>query len=262
MSENKVVDITSFEYYANKKPYRKILEEEIDLCIYSYMQGSPFFGNHYVVYEISYDMQKFISNMPHIRERLLRTKMAKNVETQTQKIMRIPDTIEEFKNAYAINRVISDLVIDGCIVNSDSSKCFHWDVSNKMSLDADFNKYCAEKMKRPLAKIVEINGWERESWRFYFDYPNDEEYEVLERLSERFNKLGKVNQVIGESSLELYFVPEEYDGINFEYRGGYMAKNNFMDGKLDIDKVNEVIGYDNERFFNFFYKGGCRNLFK
>lgn len=262
MSENKVVDITSFEYYANKKPYRKILEEEIDLCIYSYMQGSPFFGNHYVVYEISYDMQKFISNMPHIRERLLRTKMAKNVETQTQKIMRIPDTIEEFKNAYAINRVISDLVIDGCIVNSDSSKCFHWDVSNKMSLDADFNKYCAEKMKRPLAKIVEINGWERESWRFYFDYPNDEEYEVLERLSERFDKLGKVNQVIGESSLELYFVPEEYDGINFEYRGGYMAKNNFMDGKLDIDKVNEVIGYDNERFFNFFYKGGCRNLFK
>ena len=262
MSENKVVDITSFEYYANKKPYRKILEEEIDLCIYSYMQGSHFFGNNYVVYEISYDMQKFISNMPHIRERLLRTKMAKNVETQTQKIMRIPDTIEEFKNAYAINRVISDLVIDGCIVNSDSSKCFHWDVSNKMSLDADFNKYCAEKMKRPLAKIVEINGWERESWRFYFDYPNDEEYEVLERLSERFNKLGKVNQVIGESSLELYFVPEEYDGINFEYRGGYMAKNNFMDGKLDIDKVNEVIEYDNEKFFNFFYKGGCRNLFK
>lgn len=262
MSNNKVVDITSYEYYSNKKPYRRILEEEIDLCIGSYMQGSPIWGNQYVVYDISYDMQKFVSNMPHIRERLLRTKFAKNVESQTKKISAIPDTVEGFKNAYAINRILSDLVIDGCIVNSDSSKVFHWEVENKMSLDADFNKYCAEKMKRPLAKIVEINGWERESWRFYFDYPNDEEFEVLERLSERFNKLGKVNQVIGDSSLELYLVPEEYDGINFEYRGGYMAKNNFMEGKLNIDKVNEVIEYDNEKFFNFFYKGGCRNLFK
>ena len=262
MPEKKVVDITSFEYYANKKPYRKILEEEIDLEIYSYMQGSPIWGNHYVAYEISYDMQKFVSNMAHIRERLLKTKMAKNVESQTQKIMRIPDTIEEFKNAYAINRIISDLVIDGCIVNSDSSKCFHWDISNRMSLDGDFNKYCAEKMNRPMAKIFEACGWERESWRFFFDYPNEEEYEVLERLSNRFSELGRVNQVLGESFLEVHLVPEEYESINFEARGSYMPRNNLCEGKLNIDKVNEVIEYDNERFYNFFYKGGCRNLFK
>ena len=262
MSENKVVDITSYDYYANKKPYRKILEEEIDLEIYSYMQGSPVWGNQYVVYDISYDMQKFVSNMPHIRERLLKTKIAKNIENERKKISAIPDTIEEFKNAYAINRILSDLIVNGCIVQSDSSKCFHWEVNNRMSLDADFNKYCAEKMTRPMAKIFEANGWERESWRFFFEYPNDEEFEVLQRLGKRFEELGRVNQVLGESFLEVHLVPEEYDSINFEARGSYMPRNNYCGGKLDIEKVNEVIEYDNERFYNFFYKGGCRNLFK
>ena len=262
MSENKVVDITSYDYYANKKPYRKILEEEIDLEIYSYMQGSPVWGNQYVVYDISYDMQKFVSNMPHIRERLLKTKIAKNIENERKKISAIPNTIEEFKNAYAINRILSDLIVNGCIVQSDSSKCFHWEVNNRMSLDADFNKYCAEKMTRPMAKIFEANGWERESWRFFFEYPNDEEFEVLQRLGKRFEELGRVNQVLGESFLEVHLVPEEYDSINFEARGSYMPRNNYCGGKLDIEKVNEVIEYDNERFYNFFYKGGCRNLFK
>ena len=262
MSENKVVDITSYDYYANKKPYRKILEEEIDLEIYSYMQGSPVWGNQYVVYDISYDMQKFVSNMPHIRERLLKTKIAKNIENERKKISAIPDTIEEFKNAYAINRILSDLIVNGCIVQSDSSKCFHWEVNNRMSLDADFNKYCAEKMTRPMAKIFEANGWERESWRFFFEYPNDEEFEVLQRLGKRFEELGRVNQVLGESFLEVHLVPEEYESINFEARGSYMPRNNYCGGKLDIEKVNEVIEYDNERFYNFFYKGGCRNLFK
>lgn len=262
MSENKVVDITSYDYYANKKPYRKILEEEIDLCIYSYMQGSPVWGNHYVVYDISYNMQKFVNNMPHIRERLLKTKIAKNIENERKKISAIPDTIEEFKNAYAINRILSDLIVNGCIVQSDSSKCFHWEIDNKMSLDADFNKYCAEKMNRPVAKIFEACGWERESWRFFFEYPNDEEFEVLQRLGKRFEELGRVNQVLGESFLEVHLVPEEYDSINFEARGSYMPRNNYCEGKLNIDKVNEVIGYDNEAFYNFFYKGGCRNLFK
>ena len=49
----KVKDITSYDYYKDKKPYRRILEEEIDLEIFSYMQGSPFWGNQYVVYDIS-----------------------------------------------------------------------------------------------------------------------------------------------------------------------------------------------------------------
>ena len=258
----KVKDITSYDYYKDKKPYRRILEEEIDLEIFSYMQGSPFWGNQYVVYDISYDMQKFIDNMPRIRERLLKTKIAKNIEEERQRILAIPDTVDEFINAYAANRILSRLVTDGCIVQSDSSKVFHWDVDNRLSLDADFNRCCAEKMKRPVAKIFEVNGWERESWNFYFDYPNSEDYEVLERLATRLNELGEINQVLGNSHLEVIFVPVEYDSINFEYRGGYMAKNNFMDGRVNIDKVNEIIAFDNNKLFDFLYKGGCRLLFK
>ena len=231
----KVKDITSYDYYKDKKPYRRILEEEIGLEIFSYMQGSPFWGNQYVVYDISYDMQKFIDNMPRIRERLLKTKIAKNIEEERQRILAIPDTVDEFINAYADNR---------------------------LSLDADFNRCCAEKMKRPVAKIFEVNGWERESWNFYFDYPNPEDYEVLERLATRLNELGEINQVLGNSHLEVIFVPVEYDSINFEYRGGYMAKNNFMNGRVNIDKVNEIIALDNDKLFDFLYKGGCRLLFK
>ena len=105
-------------------------------------------------------MQKFIDNMPRIRERLLKTKIAKNIEEERQRILAIPDTVDEFINAYAANRILSRLVTDGCIVQSDSSKVFHWDVDNRLSLDADFNRCCAEKMKRPVAKIFEVNGWE------------------------------------------------------------------------------------------------------
>ena len=85
---------------------------------------------------------------------------------------------------------------------------------------------------------------------------------MLERLATRLNELGEINQVLGNSHLEVIFVPVEYDSINFEYRGGYMPKNNFMDGRVNIDKVNEIIALDNDKLFDFLYKGGCRLLFK
>ena len=58
------------------------------------------------------------------------------------------------------------------------------------------------------------------------------------------------------------FVPKEFDSINWGICHGYMNKNNYVAGVLNIDKVKELLGHTDNYIFEYFYKGGIRNLFE
>lgn len=258
-----VKKVYDYEYFQNRTPFRNVMIKFCNLEVDSYRTGSPSYGYVTQHYNISYDMALFMQNIREIKEGLLRTKMCKCLEGVRKKIENIPENIEEYGNAYAIGQVASDLIVEGCIRHTASSCRYNWNIKNRYADDMNFNISCAKKMKRPLIRLFEVNGWERESWNFYFDFPFDEnQMNILQRLSNRFNSMEKVHQCNGDSYFELMFVPKEYDSINWDVYHGYMNKNNFVDGILNIEKLEEILTYTDNGIFEFFYKGGIQNLFE
>ncbi len=250
-----------YDYFSKRTPFKNILTKYCDLDIYCYRTGSPLCGNFYYTYDISYDQQKVVDNLIDIKKSLLKTKCAKMLDSARELANNIPDTIDGFKNAFEINRLMNSLICDYCIRDTEHSKRFKWDVKNSFAKNIEYAKKCAAKMKRPIMSICEVNGWERESWNFYFDYPqNDMEIKTLENLSKKFQQIGKVNQVIGDSFFEISFTPKEYESVNFNLCRGYMPKNNFLDGRLDYTRLNELTSMSNEGCFDALYKGGIREF--
>lgn len=253
--------IYDWEYFAGRAPYRKIFQELCDLDTYSWREGSGYYAVQR--YSISYDQEKFVKNLPVIKERMLKTKFAKTIESEAEHIRNLPETLDDFKNAYEISKVASDLICNGCIRKSTSSIRYEWDINPRYSDNIEFNRACAAKMKQPVVKFFEANGWERECWNFYFDFPTDAEFAALDKLAKRLAEMPPVNQRVGMTSFELKFVPVEYDSVNWgSNRTSYIRYNNFISGKLDIEKVLEVSDFSNDALFEFCYKGGVRDLFK
>ena len=252
--------IYDYEYFASRAPYRKIFQEYCDLDTYSWSEGS---GSYRVQrYSISYDQEKFVKNLPVIKEKMLKTKFAKTIEEEAEYIKGLPESLDDFKNAYEINKIASNLICEGCIRKGASSIRYEWEVKPRYSESAEFNKACAKKMERPMVKFTEYNGWEREVWNFYFDFPNEEDFDVLVKLKERLAAMPAVNQRIGTTHFELKLVPEEYDKVNWDSkRTHYMAHNNLMTGRINLAKIEEVISFSNDALFEFCYKGGVRFLF-
>ena len=255
-----VEKVYDWEYFQNKTPFRRIFEKYCNLEIDSYSMGSQYHRIQH--YDISYDMALYMQNIKEIKQALLKTKMCKYLEGMRKKIEDIPETIEEYENAYAIGRIASSLIVDGCTRHTASSIKYNWDIKNRYSDDMEYNIFCAKRMNRPLIRIFEVNGWERESWNFYFDFPDDTTLELWQSLAKRFKEMPKVNQCNGQTFFELMFVPKEYDSINWECRGGYMAKNNFVEGTLNIEKLKELLTFTDNGLFEYFYKGGVRTLFE
>ena len=255
---NKTYD---YEYFATRAPYRKIFKELCDLDIYTWRDGSGSYAVQH--YSISYDQEKFVKNLPAIKEKMLKTKFAKTIKEEAAYIKGLPNSLDDFKNAYEINKVASDLICDGCIRKDASSIRYEWDVKPRCSDKIEFNQACAKKMERPMVKFTEYNGWEREVWNFYFDFPNEERLSVLIKLKERLAAMPEVNQRVGKTRFELKLVPEEYDKVNWDSkRTHYMAHNNLMVGDVNVGKIEEIINFSNDALFEFCYKGGVRNLFE
>lgn len=251
-------DITyDWEYFKDKTPFKNTLKKYADLEIDSYWHG--YNGSRTYHYTISYNQKKFIQNVSVIKKSLLRTKMCQYLETVRNKVEAIPETLDEYANAYAINRVVSDLVLEGCLKQSQHSCVYNWNVTDSFENNAEFNQTCAKKMTRPMLKLNEVNGWERESWNFYFDYMDND---LIVRLSERLNNMPKVDQKIGKSYFTLNLVPIEFDSVNFNGKCyGYMPKNNLVDGTLNMAKLKEILTFSDNGLFEFLYKGGIRDLF-
>lgn len=261
MRESKTTaKIYDYEYFATRAPYRNILKELCDLDIYTWRDGSGSYAIQH--YSISYDQEKFVTNLPTIKAKLLKTKFAKTIDTEAEYIKSLPNSLDDFKNAYEINKIASNLICEGCIRKGASSIRYEWDVSPRYSDNIKFNQECAKKMDRPMVKFTEYNGWEREVWNFYFDFPNEEYLGVLGRLKERLAVMPEVNQRVGTTRFELKLVPEEYDKVNWDSkRTHYMAHNNLMIGDINIGKIEEIIDFSDDALFEFCYKGGVRSLF-
>ena len=224
---------SEYEYYAKKTPFRKILEDLCDLEIDSYRVYSNFGGNYTYQYNISYNQKKFIENIVEIKNRLLKTSFCKNIAEVKERVENIPDSLFGFATALDISHLMNFLILDGSLKEIKSSRRFSWDVKDRYSEDLDFNVFCAKKMVRPMICFVEINGWERERWNFFFEYPNDEDLDIWIELKKRINAMPKVNQVLGESYFDIQFVPKEYNTISFNSGGGYFYRNNLIEGKLE-----------------------------
>lgn len=250
--------VYDWKYFKNKTPFRNILSKYADLSIDSYWTSSCAGSRHYR-YTISYDQKKFIENISVIKKAVLKTKMCQYLEHIRAKVEAIPESLSEYANAYDINRVFSDLFLDGCMRQSQHSISYYWEVTNSFADDVEFNKACAKKMTRPMLKLNEVNGWERESWNFYFDYIDNE---LITQLSERLNNMPKVDQKIGKSYFTLNLVPIEFDSVNFNGKCyGYMPKHNLVEGTMNMVKLKEILELDDNGLFEFLYKGGIRDLF-
>lgn len=256
------VKVYDYEYFNQRTPFRSVMHKFCNLEIDTYRTGSYSFGSVTQNYDISYDAAMFMENIVEIKQALLKTKFCKYVEGMKEKIEKIPETLDDYENAYAINRVVSDIILDGCISHKASSHRYNWNVKNRFSDNMDFNISCAKKMIKPVIRLLEVNGWEREAWNFYFDFPfNDNQMSVLQKLADRVNKMEKVQQCNGKSYFEIMFVPKEFESINWGICHGYMNKNNYIEGTLNIDKVEELLGQTDNYIFEYLYKGGTRNLF-
>lgn len=257
------VKVYDYEYFNQRTPFRSAMHKFCNLEIDTYRTGSYSFGSVTQNHDISYDAALFIQNIVEIKQALLKTKFCKYVEGMKEKIEKIPETLDEYENAYSINKVVSDIIMDGCISHKASSHRYNWDVKNRFSEDMDFNISCAKKMEKPVIRLLEVNGWERESWNFYFDFPFDEnQMSVLQKLADRVSKMEKVHQCNGDSYFEIMFVPKEFDSINWGICHGYMNKNNYIEGTLNVDKIEELLRYTDNGIFEFLYKGGIQNLFE
>lgn len=252
--------IYDYEYFTARAPYRNIIKELCDLDIYAWRDGYGFYAVQH--YSISYDQEKFVKNLPVIKEKLLKTKFAKTIKEEAEYIKGLPDSLDDFKNAYEINKIASHLITEGCIRRGNSSIHYEWDVKPRYSDNIQFNQACAKKMDRPMAKFTEYNGWEREVWNFYFDFPSEEHLGVLNKLKERLSTMPEVDQRVGKTHFELKLVPEEYDKVNWDSkRTHYMAHNNLMTGNINVGKIEEMIDFSDDALFEFCYKGGVRSLF-
>lgn len=256
------IKVYDYEYFNQRTPFRTVMNRFCNLEIDTYRTGSYDFGSATLHHDISYDAALFIENIAEIKQALLRTKFCKYVESMKEKIEKIPETLDEYENAYAINKVVSDIIIDGCISHKASSHRYNWEVKNKYSDNMEFNISCAKKMEKPVIRLFEVNGWERESWNFYFDFPfDDNKMSALGKLADRVSKMEKVQQCNGKSYFEIMFVPKEFDSINWGICHGYMNKNNYIEGTLNVEKVEELLGQTDNYIFECLYKGGIQYLF-
>jgi hypothetical protein len=157
MREDKTINkVYNYEYFATRAPYRNILKELCDLDIYTWRDGSGYYAVQH--YSISYDQEKFVKNLSAIKEKMLKTKFAKTIEEEAEYIKGLPNSLDDFKNAYEINKIASHLICTGCIRRGASSIHYEWDVKPRYSDNIQFNQACATKMNRPMVKFTEYNG--------------------------------------------------------------------------------------------------------
>lgn len=259
MVDEKILD---YDYFKKRTPFKRVLNKFCDLFISMYREGSYSYSNVCHCYTISYDMGKFIDNLDEIKKSLLKTKYAKNLSDVREKLLIMPSHISEFKNVYEINRFVSDLIIMGCIPDSEYSQRFIWDVKNSLSNDAKYNIECAQRMEQPIIRFMEINAYERECWNFYFNFPSDIEYSLLKKLQKRLLKIEKEKSEYGNSYIELKFIPENYKDINWDSKAtSYMRRNNYISGNLNLDLLKELLEYSDKELFAYLYKGGVKQLF-
>jgi len=252
------------EYFLNRRPFKKAMEQVCDFNYYTTREGSPFsFSGHFVIhYHFSYDMEKLLTNLKELKELLRKTKFYRKVQEIRTFVDKVPDRWQDFNTFSEISNFMN-YMIDWCKTDGAASQCFHYTIENDISKNIEFQKHFYAKMTRPMISVVESNGWEREVWRWWLDVPQDKNtIDKLLELCQRFIQLGETDQKIGKTSYHVNLVAKEFADINFDSnRCTYLSANNQASGKVDAKKIDKLIKMNDDDLFQALYKGGIAKIF-
>lgn len=255
-----------WSYFADRRPFKKSMEQVCDFGYYTRMEGSPLsFRGHYTIhYYFSFDMEKLLNGFRSLKQLLRRTKAYRCVVEIRELVEEIPDDWKDFCSHDALAATIFDL-IELCKPSGTSSQHYHYDgVKNDNRQDFAFQQHFYGKMVRPMISISENNGWEREIWRWWLDVPDEPEVVAkLMELQKRFERLGAIDQKIGKTTYRVSFVAKEYDDIRFDSEAcTYLSANNRVSGKIDMKAIKRLVSLNNDALFEAVYKGGIAKIFE
>lgn len=264
-------------YFSDKKPLLKIMKEYADYSCETWMTREGSFRNYVVVnYEIGYDFKKLINNLSVIKEKAKRLKAYKKCEEFRDRMDSIPNDYRNYKRYTDLIKwegrsgdivetgMVSDInfLLEFCRKESGSYSLYY-DVKNDIRNTYEFQVLFKDTFDKPMFSLVEVNGWEREMWKWWTPLKNENDMRLLSVLNNRLIELGKVDQKIGESSYSINFALNEFDSIKFDsQRCSYMDANNLLEGEIDHEHINKLIKLGDQELFEALYKGGLTNVIK
>ena len=237
--------------------FRALLEK---YCDWSYQwdvethQGM-LFPVRTTVYYIKYDEGKLRDNwgtiLSEIKKKLCYRKADEHLKSR---IDAIPESVEAYTGRASVYYDDRNFLFSGALYKMGS---FRWEVKNQFEGTVkDFTEQVKE-MKHPLVRFREYNGWERESWNFYMDYPtSEEEILALDALNKRFRSMKPVDQKLGMTGFQVILAPTEYENVRWDSKAtSYIKANTYLEGKLDTEFVKKMLASDDSYIFDTLYKG-------
>jgi hypothetical protein len=252
------------DYYIHRKPFAPILKEYCNFNCKAETHGSTrgWLNNFVIKYHITYDNALLIENWTKIIKKIKNKKIYK-------KSKECKEIIDNFKCSLFDYNTYTDFVKDREFLfdfatnfNTEYSIEIKYNITNKNYNNYTVQRHFASKMKNPVFKITEKNGWEHECWTVYFDYPiTDHDFNCIIKLSNRFNELGSIDQKIGKTryivnlfSEELALVEDSI--INHPNSCTYLPRKTICRDKIDNDKLLKLIQLNDSDLFEKNYKLG------
>lgn len=221
------------------------------------------YENRYAIYEIAYDAKKLIENWNEIVSAIMNTKCTghKNI------VKFFKSDISDYNTwqHWCMDRNI--LTLDFGVSDTKSSHEYRYKIANSyclFDLKTEFMKKLLapkniEAYDKPVLFFVERNGWERETWKFGIDLKkNISNIELISKLYNRLSKFKSIDQKVGKTSFFIDSKINEYTDIKWMSKVGYMSSPMYLDGKLNADKIKEIIEADDSKIFDMLYKGNIQ----
>lgn len=101
-----------FDYFENRKPFKKVMERVCDFSYYTRMEGSPtsFWGHYTIHYYFSYDIDKFLNSLFELKRLLRKTKIYRHVEETQKMVESIPDDWRGFSSYNELSNLLWELM--------------------------------------------------------------------------------------------------------------------------------------------------------
>jgi len=257
-------ELYTYDDLEAKGPFRELMRELCAWgCTYERKTCAGWlFPVQVNVYHITYDEQQMRDNWSEIVKRVKKKQCYLRADPELKGMIdKLRESIDAYDGDIPAFYQDRNFLIEGCHSKEGS---YDYDIKNQhVSLVSDYSKLIKTKL-RPLAYFAEHNGWEREVWRFYFDYPTDpEDINVLNSLKSRLAAMKPIDQVIGKTTFRVVLDPIEYEEVDFYgSKASYLRSRSFIGSHLNRDAIMVLISLDDQGIFNALYKGGFCTLCK
>lgn len=254
----------TYDDLEEKSPFRELMRE---LCAWGCtyerkMCAGWLFPIQVNAYHITYDEQQMRDNWSEIVRRVKKKQCYLHADPELKEMIdNLCESIDSYEGDIPAFYRARNLLMAGSHSKEGS---YDYDVKNqRVSLVEDYSKLIKTK-SRPLAYFAEHNGWEREVWRFYFDYPTSpEDINILNSLKVRLAAMKPVDQVLGKTAFRVVLDPIEYEEVDFDgSEASYLRSRSFIGSHLNVDAIMDLISLDDQGVFNSLYKGGFCALCK